>query len=263
MKKMTVLLFLAGIAYVASGADCTNDIHISNIERAIAGLPAMLSNSLGTVRYDFTAILREIKTVKDERLRIGLLEKSIQPLFLVDGKQWEHNPQTEMLRKRESMLEEAFALTEGAKYIVFRWLNRLKIYQSIKKELSFYTDAPNPDVVRAALWPRQKEEFKREYEKLRAQSKEKVIIISRTYPPPKEWSDAADRWGYKKWLESSIRFYEKDNFDALKFKIDYEDLPAAERQPLMERVRKELGRYPKWYKAEKDEIQPLGVYSHK
>ena len=263
MKKMTILLFLAGIAYVASGADCTNDIHISNIERAITGLPVMLSNSLGTVRYDFSAILREIKAVKEERLRIELLEKCIQPLFSVDEKQWKHNPNTEMFRKRESMLEEAFALTEGAKYIGFRWSNRLRMHQSMKKELSFYADAPNPDAVRAALWPKQKEEFKREYEKLRAQSKEKVIIISRTLPPSKEWSDAADRWGYKKWLESSIMFYEKDNFDVLKFKIDYEDLPAAERQPLMERVRKELGRYPKWYKAEKDEIQPLGVYSHK
>ena len=250
MKKMNILIFLAG-AYVVFGADDTNDVHISEIECAITSVPAVLSNSLGTVRYDFTAILKEIKTVKNEHVRIELLEKIIQPLFLSDGRQWEHNPQTEKLRKRESMLEEALASTKGEKYIMFRWINRLKMHQSMKEELAFYADAPNPDIVRRALWPKQQEEFKREYEKLRAQSKEKVIIISRTLPPSKEWCDASDRWGYKKWLESSISFYEKDNFDALKFKVDYEDLPAKERQTLMEKVYRELGRYPDWYLTKK------------
>ena len=250
MKKMSTLIFLAG-AYVVFGANDTDDVHISNIERAIVGLPAMLSNSLGTVRYDFTAIQREIKIVKDERLRVGLLEKSIQPLFLVDGKQWKNTPQTELLRKRESMLEESFALTEGAKYIVLRWLNRLKMYQSMKQELAFYADAEPPD--EEALKNHLLQDFTEEIERRKAKASGKTIVFSRSVPMPKKWRDASARMGYKKWLQSHIRFYEKDNFDALKFKVDYEDLPDKEKQPLMEKVRKELGRYPKWYQPDDGE----------
>ena len=49
-----------------------------------------------------------------------------------------------------------------------------------------------------------------------------------------------------------------NNFDALKFKIDYNHMPANEKQQLMEKVQKELGRYPKWYKTAKDTTEKAG-----
>ena len=252
MKKIATLLCIVGGFLSGSGAEITQ-IHTQNIRHAISQLRNTISNDIETAYYDFAAILGEIKTVQPDAERLQLMEELVAPLFDVQDDQWKKENYTTMTREKDYLLRLALETLMGDQYIAFRWNCHLKRLQSLKKELSFYADAPNPDAVRAALWPKQKEEFKREYEKLRAQSKEKVIIISRTYPPPKEWSDAADRWGYKKWLESSIRFYEKDNFDALKFKVDYEDLPDKEKQPLMEKVRKELGRYPKWHQPDDGE----------
>ena len=257
MKKTSILLCVIG-AYLASPGVETSQIHVQNIRHAISQLRNTISNEIATAYYDFAAILGEIKTVQPDAERLQLMEELVAPLFDAQDGQWQREGHIKMTREKNYLLRIALETLIGDQYIAFKWNCHLKRLQSMKKELSFYADAPNPDAVRAALWPKQKEEFKREYEKLRTQSKEKVIIISRTYPPSKEWSDAADRWGYKKWIESSIRSYEKDNFDALKFKIDYNHMPANEKQQLMEKVRKELGRYPKWHKAEKDATEKDG-----
>lgn len=250
MKK--IILICAAGAFLSTSCSGITQTHAQNIRRAISRLRSTISNETATAYYDFAAILEEIKIVQPEAERLKLMGELVAPLFDVQEGQWKEKDCTAMTREKNYLLRLALENLIGNQHTVFKWechLNRLK---SMKKELALYADAPNPDIVRAASWLRQKEDFKREHEKLRAQSNEKVLIISRMHPPPKEWRDADDRWGYKKWLESSIRSYERENFDALKFKADYKDLPDREKRPLMEKVRKELGRYPDWYRDEKE-----------
>ena len=99
------------------------------------------------------------------------MEELVAPLFDAQNDQWKKESYTTMTREKNYLLRLALETLIGDQYIAFKWNCHLKRLQSLKKELSFYADAPNPDAVRAALWPKQKEEFKRECEKLRAQSK--------------------------------------------------------------------------------------------
>ena len=94
-------------------------------------------------------------------------------------------------------------------------------------------------------------EIKRDLERQQALRGSSQFVVSRQFLPPKKVLDARARWGYKEWLESSIRFYEKENFDAIRFKNDFMRLSADERLLLMTKVHKELGRYPDWYLEEK------------
>ena len=255
MNKIVTLLCIVGGFLSGSGAEITQ-IHTQNIRHAISQLRNTISNDIETAYYDFAAILGEIKTVQPDAERLQLMEELVAPLFDVQDDQWKKENYTTMTREKDYLLRLALETLAGDQYTVFKWECHLKRLKSMKKELALYADAEPPD--EEALKKQLLQDFTEEIERRKAKAPGKPIVFSRSVSPPKEWRDAKARMGYKKWLESSIRFYEKDNFDALKFKIDYEDLPAAERQPLMERVRKELGRYPKWYKAERDETEKDG-----
>ena len=229
-------------------AACAIDEQARSIQCAIAELPSKISNSIETVRYDFSAILNEIETIKDERQRMELLNQAIQPLFFGDDRQRKHTPCTKTVRTRESMLEESFRLAEDKKHAAFRWLNRLKMLASMKKELALYRDAkPTDDETQKKYLYKFLED---EVARRKAKAPNELIVFSMSVPTPKEWRDASARVGYKNWLSAEIKYYIKDYFDAIRFKVAYQELLPQEQQSLMARVREEIGRYPKWYKDE-------------
>ena len=52
-NSITLLLFMTSISYVALGADAVDDVHIANVERAIAESRNVISNDIATAYYDF------------------------------------------------------------------------------------------------------------------------------------------------------------------------------------------------------------------
>ena len=252
MRKILVTLICAIAASCEMlGANSPNDIHIASIEKAIAGLNVVLSNSVDTFHYDFEAILEELKLVNDTKEKLRLLKLSILPLFSTDGEQWRRKGHVKIVRLRESMVDEAFTLVNGDSGFLLHYEYRVKVLQTMKRELSFYDDARNPDDVRRELWPKIEEDFKQDVERRRAQTNEKVFIISGPVKLPKEYYDARARWGYKEWLIEHIKDYEKNYFDSKYMKAIYMDLQPNNRQALLEMVHKGLGRYPDWYLEEK------------
>ena len=255
MKMIITLLCAAGAFFSLSGTE--TQTQVQNIRRAISQLRSTISNETATAYYDFAAILEEIKIVQPEVERLKLIGELVAPLFDVQDGQWKEKNYTTMAREKNYLLRLALETLIGDQYIIFKWECHLRRLRSMKQELALYADAEPPD--EEALKKQLLQDFTEEIERRKAKAPGEPIVFSRSVSPPKEWHDAKARMGYKQWLQSHIRSYEKDNFDALKFKADYEDLPANERQPLMEKVRKELGRYPDWYLDEKkksDKRQP-------
>ena len=252
MKRCIVTLVCAvAVSCEMLGATATNDIHIAGIEKAIAGLNVVLSNSVDTFHYDFEAILEELKLVKDTNEKLRLLKLSLLPLFVTDGEQWRRKERGNIVRLRESMVDEAFALVNGDGGVLLHYEYRVKVLQIMKRELSFYDGARDPDDVRRELWPKIEKDFKQDVERCRARSNEKVFLINESVKLPQEYYDARARWSYKKWLVAHIKDYEKNYFDSKYMKAIYMDLQPNMRPALLEMAHKAIGRYPDWYLDEK------------
>ena len=252
MKRILVTLVCAvAVSCEMLGATATNDIHIAGIEKAIAGLNVVLSNSVDTFHYDFEAILEELKLVKDTNERLRLLKLSLLPLFVTDGEQWRRKERGNIVRLRESMVDEAFALVNGDGGVLLHYEYRVKVLQTMKRELSFYDDARNPDDVLKEAIPEIKAEIKRDHERRQALKGNEQFAISRQFLPPQKVLDARARWSYKKWLVAHIKDYEKNYFDSKYMKAIYMDLQPNMRPALLEMAHKAIGRYPDWYLDEK------------
>ena len=253
MKRNIIrLFFVVAISHGAFGMDVPNDMRVARIEHAITGFRNVVSNDIATAYYDFAAILGEIKCVRPESERLRLIERLVSPLFDAQDNQWKAKDTTRMTLEKDYLLRLALASLIGDKYILFRWDCHLKRLQSMKRELSFYDDARNPDDVMREARPKLEKDLKKEYERQRTQSNDKVIIISGPAELPKEVHDARSRWGYKEWLDAHIKHYEKKLFDTgVRFRSEYGRLPSESKRQLMEMVHKELGRYPDWYLDER------------
>ena len=189
--------------------------------------------------------------MRSEQERLRLIEQLVSPLFEAQDNQWKSKSKTNVTLEKDHLLRLALSSLSDDKYILFKWTCHLKRLQSIKRELAFYEDARDPNDVLKEAMPEIDAEIKRDLERQQALRGSSQFVVSRQFLPPKKVLDARARWGYKEWLESSIRFYEKENFDAIRFKNDFMRLSADERLLLMTKVHKELGRYPDWYLEEK------------
>ena len=187
MKKIiTILLFATAALYGVACEDATGDARITSIERTIPWFRDVVSNDIATASYDFRAIIAEIKCIASEAERLRLIERLIAPLFDAQDDQWKTSMPTRMAFEKDHLLRLAFESLTEDKYIMFRWNCHIRRLQSMKKELSLYDDARNPDDVRRDLWPKIEENFKQDVERRRAQSNEKVFVISGSVKLPKE-----------------------------------------------------------------------------
>jgi hypothetical protein len=248
MKRMLVFC-LCGVGFLLRGDPLAEECHKRNIQLAITRFSSIFTNDIMSTGYDFSAILNEIKDLKSEKVRMGLLSNLADQLILRQEDIWKHNDASWFQRRRTYLMAKAMCSLGGGN-IMFKWLKYTELLRSMKTELKLYANINNPDAYRERWIALAKEDL---LQRIKEAGTNRNIIISGPVPISGEEREIRAKWAYKCSLKQQIEDYEKRFFDGLKLKCDYDRMSPEDRVKLMRMIKQGLGRYPKWYKKEMDE----------